>query len=402
MRLQFKDQDLVELPFVGILVIRDGKIAFANEVMATLSGIPREKLVDSPFVDFVHPDDRETAMGRLAPVLNGKTSDAPYALRMVDARGKTFWLDIVAQPMPDRDTPVMRIICRDITRRHQLERQLLQSEKMAAVGQLASGVAHEINNPVGFVHNNLHTLQDYQQDLLKLIRHYREMLRTAKTMAADDESAGLKRAIDTVEALEENIDIDFLMEDWPQLIRESLIGTNRIRDIIGDLKSFAHPGEQDCQRVNINASIASTLNLVWNELKYKAEVIRDFGEIPDLACFPQQLKQVFMNLLTNAGQAIGDKGEIKVRTRRREDYVEIAISDTGCGIADHDLEKIFDPFFTTKPVGTGTGLGLNVSYQIIKKHGGDIHVSSVLGQGTTFTVRLPLENDAPPEDAEPA
>ncbi len=160
-----------------------------------------------------------------------------------------------------------------------------------------------------------------------------------------------------------------------------------------DLKDFAHPGEQKLKYVDINRNLDSTLNVVWNELKYKTTVTKDYGDLPEVQCYPQQLNQVFVNILVNAAQAIEKQGEIKIRTRALDGKVEIKISDTGVGIPEKSLSKIFDPFFTTKEVGKGTGLGLNVAYNIIQKHKATIDVQSEVGKGTTFSIRLQTDPD---------
>jgi two-component system NtrC family sensor kinase len=158
-----------------------------------------------------------------------------------------------------------------------------------------------------------------------------------------------------------------------------------------DLKNFAHPGKAEFELADIIKNIESTLNVVWNELKYKATIHKDYGELPPVMCIPQQLNQVFMNILVNAAHAIKEKGDISIKTRRQDGHVEIAIRDTGCGIPTANISKVFDPFFTTKEVGKGTGLGLNVAYNIVKKHNGTIDVESQVGQGTTFIIKLPVE-----------
>ncbi|MBW1741537.1 MAG: GHKL domain-containing protein [Deltaproteobacteria bacterium] len=168
-------------------------------------------------------------------------------------------------------------------------------------------------------------------------------------------------------------------------------GTERIKQIVLDLKNFAHPGENELKLIDINQSINSTLNVVWNEIKYKAKVTKEYKELPLVKCYPQELNQVFMNILVNAAQAIERQGEIKIMTQAVDGYTEIKISDIGVGIPEENIPKIFDPFFTTKDVGKGTGLGLNISYNIIKKHKGTIDVESMVGKGTTFTVRIPIE-----------
>ncbi|MGP8331728.1 MAG: response regulator [Methanosarcinaceae archaeon] len=272
--------------------------------------------------------------------------------------------------------------------------QLLQSEKMASIGQLAAGVAHEINNPTGFVSSNLRTLSEYQDDIEKVVREYRNLVKNMKnTKTVEHCPSSISEQIKRIADLEAEVDIDFILNDVPDLIKESREGTERIKNIVIALKDFAHPGENKLKLADINKGIDSTLNVVWNELKYKSTVIKDYGDIPPVRCYPQQLNQVFMNLLVNAVQAIEKEGEIRILTRALDGYVEIKISDTGQGIPDEDLSKIFDPFFTTKEVGKGTGLGLNVVYNIIQRHKATIDVESEVGKGTTFSMRLQTDPD---------
>ncbi len=271
--------------------------------------------------------------------------------------------------------------------------QVLHSEKMASIGQLAAGVAHEINNPTGFVNSNLRSLYDYQNDLGGLISEYRKLVSDLmEKLNQEDTNPDLLKQVQRIREREEGIDIEFLLEDIPNLIRESGEGTERIKKIVMDLKDFAHPGEDKLKETDINKSLDSTLNVVWNELKYKAEVFKDYGDLPPVQCYPQQLNQVFVNILVNAAQAIQENGEIRITTHAANGRVKISISDTGKGIPKENISKIFDPFFTTKDVGKGTGLGLNVSYNIVKKHKGTIDVESEVGKGTTFTIRIPIES----------
>jgi len=269
--------------------------------------------------------------------------------------------------------------------------QLMQQEKMASIGHLAAGVAHEINNPMGFISSNLNTLEDYDKDLRSLIEQYTALVSGLKeAMATEEGRAAISERLGHISKIEKEMDIDFILEDIPNLIKESLEGAERIKKIVIDLKDFAHPAEQKLECADINRNLESTLNIVWNELKYKATVIKKYGELPEVRCYAQQLNQVFMNILVNAAQAIEKEGEIRIATRAVDGQVEIAISDTGSGIPKENLSKLFDPFFTTREVGKGTGLGLNVAYNIIQKHKGTIEVESEVGKGTTFTIRIPV------------
>lgn len=269
--------------------------------------------------------------------------------------------------------------------------QTIQQEKMASIGQLAAGVAHEINNPIGFISSNLGTLLEYQRDLFTLIDEFRGLLSTLGPMAKSLGSEGLEDQMTRIRTIEEEADLGFIMEDMPNLIEESREGTDRIKKIVMDLKDFAHPGKQELVYADLNSNLESTLNIAWNEIKYKAAVTKEYGEIPEVQCYPQQLNQVFMNLLVNAAQAIEEKGEITLKTSRENGVVRVQISDTGKGIAKEDVSRIFDPFFTTKELGKGTGLGLHVAYNIVQKHKGKIFVDSTPGKGTIFTVEIPVE-----------
>ena len=265
--------------------------------------------------------------------------------------------------------------------------QLLQSEKMAMVGQLAAGVAHEINNPVGFVLSNLNTLGEYEADLADLLAFYDELL---ELIPAGDQSA-IESKLQEIETQKEEMDLEFLLDDLKNLVTESRDGAERVRKIVRDLRDFSHVDRKERMPADINAGLESTLNIVWNELKYKAEVERQYGELPEVECYPMELNQVFMNILINASHAIEEKGKITIRSYADEDAVCVAITDTGKGMSPEIQAKVFMPFFTTKDVGEGTGLGLSMCYNIVtEKHGGQISVASEEGKGTTFTVRIPL------------
>ncbi len=267
---------------------------------------------------------------------------------------------------------------------------MIQSEKMASVGQLAAGVAHEINNPTGYVKSNLQTLADYQKDIGTLFKQYRECIsKVNAVLAQGGDPRTLSTPINQVASTEEDVDIAYLMDDIPKLIQESNEGIERIQKIVIALKDFAHPGVDEPQPADLNECLESTLKVVWNELKYKATVTKEYGPLPIVQCHHQKLNQVFMNLLVNAAQAIETKGEIRIITKAVNGFVMVSIADTGKGIAQKDLPRIFDPFFTTKEVGKGTGLGLHIAYDIVTTHGGKIEVESTEGKGTVFTVCVP-------------
>ncbi|MDM3888835.1 ATP-binding protein [Pseudomonas sp. BCRC 81390] len=271
---------------------------------------------------------------------------------------------------------------REVDERRQLENQLVQSEKLASLGQLAAGVAHEVNNPIGFVSSNLGALDDYFGRLQNMLKAYADAENTLIPHGLSAELAKLRT----------EIELDYLLEDIPALIRESKDGISRVARIVKDLKDFSRvDSSQDWQLADLQQGIESTLNIVASELRHKADLVKDYQPLPQVECLPSQINQVVMNLLVNATQAMGaERGRITLRTGANDAWVWIEVADNGCGIPAESLQKIFDPFYTTKPIGQGTGLGLSLSYGIIKRHGGEIHVTSEVGIGTTFRVELPI------------
>ena len=261
--------------------------------------------------------------------------------------------------------------------------QLVQSEKMASIGQIAAGVAHEINNPIGFVLSNLGTLDSYLTSLFGLLDAYIET--EAPTSASQQASLGRARA------LRESVNFDFLRGDIVALLAESCDGIMRVKHIVQDLKDFSRGGTDEVwEVVNLHDALDRTLNIVRNEIKYKARIETHYGSLPDVECLPSRLHQVFLNLIVNAGHAIEANGTITISTGTSGSEIWIRFEDTGCGIPKQHLNRIFEPFFTTKPVGQGTGLGLSVSYSIVQRHGGSIDVESEVGRGSRFTIHLPL------------
>lgn len=281
-----------------------------------------------------------------------------------------------------KDKEDQQVLIREL---HEAKNQLLQSEKMASIGQLAAGVAHEINNPVGYIDSNLRSLSRYLDDMFFIIDAYEEL----EPLFKDEQ-----HVLDKIQNLKKTVDVPFLKQDMLDLVKESQEGTERVKQIVQDLKNFSHVDEAEWQWSDLHKGINSTLNIVHNELKYKAEIIKNYGDIPEVECMVSQLNQVFMNLLVNAGHAIEDRGTISINTgMHNENMVYIEICDTGKGISKDDLNRIFDPFFTTKPVGKGTGLGLSLSYGIVQKHGGSIELESEVGKGTTFRILVPVQQE---------
>ncbi len=257
---------------------------------------------------------------------------------------------------------------------------LIQTEKMAAIGHLAAGVAHEINNPIGYVNSNITTLEGYVGDLVRLLDGYASM------------EGSLEQHPDYAVfcSLKEKISPAYLVGDIKDLIEESKEGLGRVKQIVQGLKDFSRSETNDWQYADIHDCLDTTLNVARNEIKYKAKIIKDYGDLPEVECLPHQLNQVFMNILVNAAQAIEAQGCITLRTRATHGIVTVEITDDGGGIAAENLNNIFNPFFTTKPVGLGTGLGLSISYDIVQQHQGTLTVDSHLGEGTTFKIELPI------------
>jgi len=410
----------------GILVIDwHGKIASMNRLFSKMWEIPEDLLLsrdDAAILEFLagHVEEADLCRTRLQEVVDRNEAEDLFRLkdgRVFECRSRPQYLgeriigrvfgytDITERKLAEealresRDRLEARVLERtvDLQRANQTlqtekarqedlikklgeaQSQLLQSEKMASIGVLAAGVAHEINNPVGFVNSNLGTLQRYAQDMLRLLDAY-EQLEPTLAPADQQDIARLKKEIDAA----------YLREDLGNLLAESLDGLERVKRIVQDMKEFSHVDGGGRQHASLETGLDSTLNVVWNELKYKAEVIKQYGAIPSIECFPSQLNQVFMNLLINAAHAIAERGRITLRTGHDAHNVWVEVEDTGKGIQAEHLGRIFEPFFTTKQVGKGTGLGLSLSYGIVQKHGGRIEVRSELNIGTVFKVVLPL------------
>jgi len=270
--------------------------------------------------------------------------------------------------------------------RNRMFSQLLKGQKLQAIGQLAAGVANEINNPVGWILSNLGAIEQYFRDLAAL-------LEKTETVARSEEAAESRR--EKVARLREEAEADFLLKDFASAAGDSKDGAIRIRDIVANLKSFAHPDLREPEETDLLKLLEDTIKLSASELKYKAELVREFSPLPKVTCRPGEIEQVFINLLVNAAQAIPERGRVTVSAAQEGDEAVVRVRDTGTGIPPEVRKRLFEPFFTTKPVGKGTGLGLHVAYKIVRAHGGKIEVESEVGRGTLVTVRLPLGRPSP-------
>ena len=259
-----------------------------------------------------------------------------------------------------------------------LQAQIIHSEKMASLGQLAAGVAHELNNPAGFIYGNMDMLKAYASGLTRLLTAYEAVPLTGS----------LANQLAEIKA---DIDYDDMMAELDTIISDCLEGAERIRDVVQNLRLFSRLDEAEVKKIDLHEGIDSTVRLLSRYYSSgHVHLIREYGALPQVSCYAGQLNQVWMNLLINAAQAVGGAGEVKVTTRCEGESVVVVVSDTGCGVPAEQLSKIFDPFFTTKPVGEGTGLGLSISYGIIERHQGTITAESEPGVGTSFTVKIPV------------
>jgi len=414
---------------VGIVVFQDEEnekrlIRYANQGMADLTGYSCEELVRKSIEDIIHQNGtinflkKESGRGRsgrisstyellsididmqdaripveicyAATEFDGKKAIICYVKDITDELKASEQLRDYSEnleKMVEEKTGELKKSLKDL---QETQSQLVQSEKMASIGQLAAGVAHEINNPVGFVKSNLGTMNEYREDLIRLLDYYANLEATIDKESEISGNGAIHKAIEEIQKVKDEVDLDFILDDYEKVIAESLEGVARVAKIVSDLKDFSHVDKAELEHADINKGIESTINIVWNELKYKANVVKKLGDIPLIKCYPQRLNQVVMNILVNAAQAIEEKGEIRISTEADNGYVEIRISDTGSGMPPDVLSKIFDPFFTTKDVGKGTGLGLNMAYNIIQNHKGTIDVESEVGKGTTFIIRLQI------------
>ncbi|NSL55159.1 ATP-binding protein [Uliginosibacterium aquaticum] len=387
-------------------------ITYANRAACCLLGYPAQALCGASLHSLLQPRraDGSAYPPEQSPFAWLERGGAFCFIEDVfwQANGQALDVEITANPLrPGEPGAGAVVIFRDIAERksnqaallkafqdldtlnerlEQAHGQLLQNEKLASVGQLAAGMAHEINNPIGFVSSNLGSLDKHIQALLRLIEHYEVLERDGALAAPQLESLAL---------LKRSIDYDYLREDVQDLLQESRQGVERVRRIVKSLKDFSREGvEYQWGEIDLHHCLESTLDVLAREFDGRCELHREYGDIPPVFCLASEINQVFMSVLLNAAQSIQTQGRITVRTTLEGERVVISIEDSGCGIAPEVLPNIFDPFFTTRPVGQGSGLGLSVAYGTVQRHGGDIEVLSTPGAGTRVRILLPLRGGA--------
>jgi two-component system, NtrC family, sensor kinase len=390
---------------MGVVYARGSTVLRSNRRMVDIFG-PAPTGSRRGSGDFYLSSTDIDALRRVATPLLAQGRPVHHEMWLHDAQGRPIWVQVNAYvvDLASVDTGIwwmlqdrseVRAAQEELRSRfeqlqatnqklEQAQNQLLQSDKMASIGQLAAGVAHEINNPVGFVSSNLNTLRQYVDALMQLVD-----AQAGTVQAPHDASLRAKLA-----SVQKAVELDYLREDLPQLLDESAEGLARVKKIVEDLKDFSRVDQADWQQADLNAGLESTLNVVRNEVKYKAEVLKQLSPLPRVTCLAGQLNQVFMNLLVNAAHAISGHGTITLSTGHQDGWVWVQVDDTGCGMSDEVRRRIFEPFFTTKDVGKGTGLGLSLSYGIVQRHGGALLVRSTPGSGSQFRLWVPVDGPA--------
>ena len=379
-----------------LLVDDSGRIRRVNRAVCELSGKTYRDLIGLPVADvFAHCQlGCEEASGSNL-LIHDEVTGRWFAMQVYEIAGTSIGPGVVLTGHDFTEIHQLNLRLEESNRglakkSHELEdaynqlkstqAKVLHQEKMATIGQLAAGVAHEINNPMGFILSNLGTLNKYLAKLKSYIDQQEQLLFDQTDIAQRQQLQEQRRGSK----------IDQILDDLDDLIAETIEGADRVKRIVGDLKGFSHFNQENETPADVNEILESAVNIVWNEIKYKAELQRDYGQLPPIICHAHQLNQVFMNLLVNAAHAIERDGQIIVRTWQENADVFVSIADNGQGIPEELQQRIFDPFFTTKEVGQGTGLGLSISYDIVKEHSGEILIDSQQGRGTTIIVRLPV------------
>ena len=376
-------------PVIAVLLDRDGILEYANAMFAIHFAVSVQHAVGQSISTMSDPLAQAIAEQCALVLQRGQSAEHTETLTTPDGDERQ-WLLYTFPVDTNMGQGAVGTVALDLTQRRLLERQLQQSQKLEAIGQLASGIAHEINTPSQYVSDNVQFLQQVFNDLRWVLEDTRDAVGEA---ASERPTTGERGNVMTPETAA------YLAEEVPRAFEQTLEGMQRIAGIVHSIKAFSHPGGADAEDADINAALANTLVVARNEWKFVAVLETDYDPtLPSIRCFPGELNQVFLNIIVNAAQAMAAsprQGTLRVATRADGDHVHIMISDTGTGIPESIREKIFNPFFTTKPVGTGTGQGLAISHTVVvEKHGGQLTCDSVEGVGTTFTITLPTNGCA--------
>lgn len=389
------------IPFALIGLAETGRIMWWNAAAEKTFGLRRDEVLGRPLRDCELHWEWVRILGDIDQGEHCLRQKRIDDVRYVRPDGTEGFLGITLSPMGDIDTEECGLIllAQDITNRKHMESQLAQAQMLESIGQLAAGIAHEINTPTQYVGNNTVFLQTAFQDLQQVFDRYAQIPQALK------EGISLNTLMQQVQDAADEIDLTYLLEEIPTAIQQTLDGIEYVAKIARAMKQFSHPGSEGKITIDLNNAIDSTITVARNEWKYHANVITDFDQtLPLVPCFPNAFNQVILNMIVNAVHAISDvqkqigaeKGLIRISTRHIGDEAEIRVSDTGAGIPHAIQSRIFDPFFTTKEVGKGTGQGLAISHSVIvEKHGGSIAVESEVGKGTTFIIRLPIAASVP-------
>jgi len=400
--LESYNQNIIQNLNSALLVVDlDGRIVFSNPPAEEILGESAEAIRGRPIWPWFAGVPQDEI--HVARTLETGERFKGYESTLTRSDGTRVPIGISSAPVSDGAGNKLGAVAvfSDLTEIKLLQRKVLQTEKMASIGQLAAGVAHEINNPMGFIHANLFQMAEYMTDLHRVWKGV-EALQSA---AAGGDLAEIQRSSNELAAVSNEVNIAFVLSDFAKAIRESQEGSERIRHIVNDLRDFSHRDSEHPALADVNQFLDSTAGIVWPMMKHLVVLEKEYRNLPKVHCYPMQLQQVFMNLMVNAYQAIeqriGDSGEagtIWLRTEPRDGGVAVVVKDTGVGIPPENLDRIFDPFFTTKKVGMGTGLGLSTCFNIIERHGGNLVAESEPGVETVFTVWLPGAD--PAEDAD--
>lgn len=389
---------LGQCPVTIVVTDTEGKIEYVNPKFTQSSGYTAEEVIGKHARIIKSGEHSEAFYADLWKTITaGKEWRGEFHNKKKN--GELYWEVASISPVTNELGKITHFVAikEDVTEKRILESQLTRAQKLESIGELASGIAHEINTPTQFAIHNTHFLRSAFSRIVPLLEKYRETIQAARAGGLDDE------LLDGAETFLKKAKVEFLIEEIPKAIDQAIEGLDRIAKIVGSMKEFSHPGSSEVMHTDINHLLENTIAVSKNEWKYVAEVETEFDPgLPAVPCFAGELNQVFLNIIINAAQAIAEgHGEteeisdaITIRTKARNDCIEIEIADTGSGIPESILEKIFDPFFTTKEVGKGTGQGLAIAHSVIvDKHHGTISCRSEVGKGTTFTISLPLESE---------